>query len=63
MAFLHELFAQHCACGAPVKVELINARNSAVGKFCKRCGARALKKALVDEKTWWESLKPKDPRP
>lgn len=48
MAYLKDITAR-CQCGARAVVQLVNFQNAPMGRYCKPCGARALRTANANE--------------
>ena len=44
-----------CPCGRPATIELMNARNAPIGRFCRRCGQREV------SRLWREQIKASRP--
>lgn len=43
MAYLRDIAVKCARCLRPATVELLNNRNAVIGRYCKRCGAAALR--------------------
>lgn len=50
MAYLVDITMRCARCVRPATVELVNNRNSRIGRYCKRCGTAALRDQQARER-------------